>query len=97
MLSPEKSEKTDERRVCIGIYTLQTGFFPTILHQKATVGVSLAVAFSLVLQENLSVWSASQFWKQDFFLQRIREDEEILDVFQERSVLCEEKDSFKTV
>ena len=45
----------------MGIYALQTGYFPVILRQKATVGVSLTVAFYLVLQENPSLWSASQF------------------------------------
>ena len=45
----------------MGIYTLQTVSFPAILHQKSTAGVSLAVDFYLVLQENLSLWSASQF------------------------------------
>ena len=52
---------TTERRAPIGIYTLQRGSFPTILRQKATAGVSLAVAFNLVLQKNLSLGSASQF------------------------------------
>jgi hypothetical protein len=50
-----------QRRVRIGIYTLQTGSFPALLHQKATAGVSLAVVFYLVLRKNLSLWSASQF------------------------------------
>jgi hypothetical protein len=45
----------------IGIYMLQTGYFPAILHQKTTAGVSLAVVFYLVLLKNLSFWSASQF------------------------------------
>jgi hypothetical protein len=40
---------------------LQTGSFPAILRQKATAGVSLAMAFYLILQKNLSIWSASQF------------------------------------
>jgi len=44
-----------------GIYTLQNGSFSAILRQKATAGVSLAVAFYLVLQKNLSFWSALQF------------------------------------
>ena len=45
----------------IGIYTLQRGPFPTILHKKSTVGVSLTVDFLLVLCENYALWSASQF------------------------------------
>ena len=56
-----RTKETVERRSRLGICTLQIGSFPTILHQKATAGVSLAVAFYLVLQENLSFWSASQF------------------------------------
>ena len=48
-------------RPYIGIYTLQTGSYPVILHQKATAGVSLAAAFYLVFQKNLSLWSALQF------------------------------------
>ena len=50
-----------KRRFPIGIYTLQKRSFPAILHQKATAGVSLAVAFYFVLQKNLSLWSALQF------------------------------------
>jgi hypothetical protein len=45
----------------IGIHTLQIGSFPAILRQNATAGVSLAVAFYLILQKNLSFLSASQF------------------------------------
>ena len=40
---------------------LQNGSFPVLLHQKAMAGVSLAMAFFFVLQENLSFWSAWQF------------------------------------
>ena len=36
----------------IGIYTLQTGPFSTIRQQNTTVGVSLTVVFSFVLQKN---------------------------------------------
>jgi len=45
----------------IGIYTLQNGSFPAILHQKAMAGGSLAMAFYLVLQKKLTFWSALQF------------------------------------
>jgi len=53
--------KGAEGRPHMGIYTLQSGSFSSILRQKATAGVSLAVAFFLVLLKNLSLWSASQF------------------------------------
>ena len=56
-----KNKDRRKGRVHIGIYTLQIGPFPAILRQKATAGVSLTVAFYLVLQKNLSLWSASQF------------------------------------
>jgi len=56
-----KKEKCPQGRSHIGIYTLQIGSFPAILHQKAMAGVSLAMAFYLVLRKNLSLWSASQF------------------------------------
>jgi hypothetical protein len=68
--------------VHIGIHTLQTGSFPAILRQKVTAGASLAVTFYLVLQKNLSLWSALQFCMEDFCLQEAFEAEEILDVFQ---------------
>jgi len=48
-------------RAHTGIYTLQNGYFSAILRQKTTAGVSLAVVFFLVLQINLSFWSALQF------------------------------------
>ena len=54
-------KKEPQRRMRIGIYTLQSGPFPTILHKKSTVGVSLTVDFLLVLCENYALWSASQF------------------------------------
>ncbi len=44
-----------ERHPHIGIYTLQSGSFPAILHKNTTAGVSLAVVFSLVLQKNNSL------------------------------------------
>ena len=56
-----KIERHTKRRSRLGICTLQIESFPAILHQKTTAGVSLAVVFYLVLQENLSFWSASQF------------------------------------
>ena len=52
----------EKRRTHIGTYTLQIGSFPAILHQNTAVGVSLTAVLYLVLQENLSFWSAAQFW-----------------------------------
>ena len=59
----EEGEKksTGERRLHLGIYTLQNGFFPAILQPKIMAGVSLAMIFYFVLQKNLSLWSALQF------------------------------------
>jgi len=54
-------KSTVQRRVPIGIHTLQIGSFSAILHQKTMAGVSLAMVFYLVLLKNLSLWSASQF------------------------------------
>jgi len=45
----------------MGIYTLQRVSFPAILQIKSTAGDSLAVDFLIVLQKNLSLWSALQF------------------------------------
>ena len=56
-----QKKRQGQGRHRIGIYMLQRGYFPAILHQKATVGVSLTVAFFFVLQETLSLWSALQF------------------------------------
>ena len=88
-------KKPPERRLCLGIYTLQNGSFPAILHQKATAGVSLAVAFYLVLQKNLSLWSAFAVLKLRFFLTENSEDEEILLVFQQRGLSVGKKISSK--
>ena len=93
----KKKKKTGQRRLCLGIYTLQNGSFPAILRQKSTAGVSLAVDFYLILQKNLSLWSAFAVLKLRFFLTGKSEDEEILDVFQGRWIFCGEKDFFKTV
>jgi hypothetical protein len=60
-LPAAKETARHEGRPYIGRDTLQTGSFPTILHQKITAGVSLAVIFYFVLCEDLSLWSASQF------------------------------------
>jgi len=54
-------EKGRKRRFPIGICTLQSGPFSTILRKKSTVGVSLTVDFFLVLWKNYALWSASQF------------------------------------
>ena len=51
------------------------------------VGVSLTMAFFIVLRKNLSFWSALQFWRLDFFSQEQPENAEILCVFQRRWVL----------
>jgi len=75
-----------QRRPHIGRDTLQSGSFPALLRQKSTAGVSLAVLFVLVLQKNLSLWSAKQFWVRVFCSQPQPQSAEILDVSQGRGL-----------
>jgi hypothetical protein len=88
---------TAQRRVRIGIYTLQIESFPAILHQKSTAGVSLAVDFVICLAEKSLALECYAVLGGRFLLTRLPEDEGILAVFQGRWRSCGEKDSPKTV
>ena len=80
----------------IGIYTLQSGSFPAILRQKATAGISLAVAFYLVLQKN-SLFGVIRSFEEEIFSHRESRGRRNTECISRRWIFCGEKDSFKTV
>lgn len=60
-------------------------------------GVSLSMAFLFVLQQNLSLWRASQFCGEDFSSQGDSRTEKYWVYFEGWEFSCGGKDSRKTV
>ena len=85
-----------KRRLVIGRDPLQKGSFSVILRQKATAGVSLAVAFLLVLRRKSLFLKCFAVLQLRFFPAMNSEDAAILGVLQERGENCGEKDGRKT-
>ena len=90
-------EKAPEGRPHLGLYTPQIVSFSPILRQKAVVGVSLTMAFLLVLRKNLSFWGAAQFWATDFSSQELPAAAAILAYGKADGNFCGGKDLSKTV
>jgi len=92
-----QNKKTAQGRRSIRKELLQKGSFRAILRQKATAGVSLAVAFFLVLHQKLLFLKCFAVLHQGFFFSHRRfEGAGILCVFQGRKARRGEKDQCKT-